>query len=113
MARITTCFHWDESRGTLDVALSERDLVSLLTLLYTPGAPKSLVTRNAPAEFAHCRIVAEFDQQHYAHSCREGAQPASVNPMDSVIERTIDEVLQEQLRRTGQRHRADWIEGQS
>lgn len=113
MARIATCYHWDESRETLDIALSERDLVSLLTLLYTPGASKSLVTRNAPVEFAHCRIVAEFDQQHYSHPSRDGAQPASVNPMDSVIERTIDRALQEQLKRRGQHHRADWIEEQA
>lgn len=111
MARIMSCFPWDESRATLEVALSERDLITLLGLLYTRGSAKAIVTRDVPIEFAHCRISVEWDEQHYAHPSREGAAPATVNPMESVIERAMDQMLQRQLQNLGTEHRVDWVEG--
>ena len=63
MARIMSCFPWDESRETLEVALSERDLVTLLGLIYTRGGPKAIVTRDVPVEFAHCRISVQWGEQ--------------------------------------------------
>jgi hypothetical protein len=111
MARIMSCFPWDESRERLEVALSERDLITLLQLLYTRGGAKAIFTRDVPIEFAHCRISAEWDEQHYAHPSREGAAPAAVNPMESVTERTMDRLLQRQLQQLGAEHRLDWVEG--
>jgi hypothetical protein len=111
MARIMSCFPWDESRQTLEVALSERDLITLLGLLYTRGGPKAIVTRDVPIEFAHCRIAVQWDEQHYAHPSRDGAPPATVNPMESVIERTMDQLLQRQLQHLGTERRVDWVEG--
>lgn len=111
MARIMSCFPWDEPRETLEVALSERDLITLLGLLYNRGGAKAIVTREVPIEFVHCRISVEWDEQHYAHPSRERAMPASVNPMESVIERTMDQLLQRQLKQLGVERRVDWVEG--
>ena len=110
MARVMSCFAWDEPREILDIALSERDLITLLTLLYTPGHSGSFINRDVPPEFAYSRIRAEPDALHYAYPTREGAGPAEMNPLVEAVHRTIHKVVQQHVENAAAERKLEWEE---
>lgn len=86
MARLTV--HDD---GTLDVVLSQRNLLALLVKLQTPGSACELQAGDVPDGFRKLRLRAESDETHYASSSRLGAAAGSLHPHTQAI---IDAITQ-------------------
>jgi hypothetical protein len=77
------------ARPLLDIALSERNLIVLLSKLYTPHSKRCLRCCDVPAEFAHADITAELDEFHYAHPTREGAPAGPMHPIAELIHQAV------------------------
>jgi hypothetical protein len=80
-----------DERGyrVVEVALSERNLLVLLSKLYTPGSTRTVMSGDVPGGFAFARICAEDDEEHYASPTREGAPAGEMHP---VAEAVLDEI---------------------
>jgi hypothetical protein len=86
MAR--TSFATDECGGLiLTVTLSERNLWTLLSKLYTPGSRREITNNDCPAEVAVVHLLAEPDEVHYLSSARGLAQgrPGPMHPVTEAI----------------------------
>jgi len=95
MARVTSLFDAD-GRLTVAVALSERNLLTLLSKLYTPGSTPAIYTGGGDSTL-HV-ILAEDDETHYGHSARGGHPAGSMHPTTEAILRHLREVLVEMQR---------------
>jgi hypothetical protein len=67
----------------LDIALSERNLLTLLSKLYTPGSACSFLSGDIPDElgFVQACFRGEPDEYHYCSPTREGAPAGSMHPL--------------------------------
>ena len=72
----------------LDVALSEGNLLVLLSKLYTP-ASKCEFHSYVPDGVAQARIRAEIDEVHYASPTRLGAPPGDMHPVAEAVLKEI------------------------
>jgi len=93
MARVLLCHQDEEDKPTLDIALSERNLIVLLSKLYTPGSACTLAFGDVPEEFAYATIHAEPDVFHYAFPTREGAPPGPMHPIAELVQAVVKELL--------------------
>jgi hypothetical protein len=74
-----------EGRHSLDIALSERNLITLLSKLYTPGSACAIEVGDIPGGFATALVRAEPDELHYAWPTREGAPPGAMHPLAEAV----------------------------
>lgn len=83
MARVLITNPPDAPGPVLDIALSERNLLTLLSKLYTPGSACSFLSGDIPDElgFAHPCLRAEPDEYHYGSPPRGGAPAGSMHPL--------------------------------
>jgi hypothetical protein len=81
MARVLLCHDPANPKPVLDIALSERNLIVLLSKLYTPGSACELINGDVPAAFAYARFRSEPDELHYAFPTRNGAPPGRMHPV--------------------------------
>ena len=65
----------------LDVVLSERKPLSLLSKLYTPGSACLLLVGDVPDGFAEVRLRAEPDEYQYYSPTREGTRAGVMHPL--------------------------------
>jgi hypothetical protein len=70
---------------SLDIALSERNLITLLSKLYTPGSACTLQVGDTPSGFGAVLVRAEPDELHYAWPTREGAPPGAMHPIAEAV----------------------------
>lgn len=56
MARVLLCHQPGEKQPILDIALSERNLIVLLSKLYTPGSQCTFLNGDVPEGFAHAAL---------------------------------------------------------
>lgn len=93
-----------EGHSVLDVVLSERNLLSLLSKLYTGGSRCEIQQGDVPTPFVLLRLRAEPDQVHYNSATRKGAPPGAMHPVTervlSAIQQTLAEVGLEDIRAT-------------
>jgi hypothetical protein len=82
-----------EGALVLDVVLSERNLLTLLSKLYTPGSSREFVNGDVPAGIALARFRAERDDQHYNSPSRRGAGPGEMHPITEKVLAAIREAL--------------------
>lgn len=73
--------------------LSERNLLALLTKLYTPGSHAAIETSNTLGEAGRIRIRAERDDVHYADRL---GPPGVMHPVTERILREIQRIVQEE-----------------
>lgn len=85
MARILVTHPPDAPGPVLDVALSERNLLTLLSKLYTPGSACSFCNGDVPDGFAYACLRAEPDEYHYASPTRECAPAGSMHPLTELV----------------------------
>ena len=76
MARVLLCHSNDAVAPALDIALSERNLIILLSKLYTPGSACSFMNTDVPHGFSYATFRAEPDELHYMSPTRGGHRPA-------------------------------------
>jgi hypothetical protein len=69
----------------LVVALSERNLLTLLSKLYTPGSLCEVWNGDVPSAFAFVRLRAEPDDVHYSSPTRLGAPPGPMHPVTEKV----------------------------
>lgn len=97
MARVQLAHPFDENKPVLDVALSERNLIVLLSKLYTPGSPCSFVSGDVPEDFAYAILRSEPDNYHYASPTRDGAPPGPMHPVAELVRAAVSQVLGAEL----------------
>lgn len=93
MARVLLRPDADGDKPALDIALSERNLIILLSKLYTPGSRCSFQNGDVPSEFAHATFRAEPDAYHYASPTREGAPPGPMHPLAELVNAVVKQAL--------------------
>lgn len=83
MARVLIAYPPAASGPVLDIALSERNLLTLLSKLYTPGSACSFLNYDIPGELGcGCAVFrAEPDEYHYASPTREGTPAGEMHPL--------------------------------
>ena len=95
MARVLFCNASEERNPILDVALSERNLIVLLSKLYTPGSMCEFLCHDIPEVFAYARLRVEPDEYHYASPTREGAPPGPMHPIAELVHDAVTSLLSE------------------
>lgn len=93
MARVSLCHQPDEDQPILDIALSERNLIILLSKLYTPGSQCTFLNGDVPEGFAHARFRAEPDDLHYAYPTRDGAPAGPMHPLAELVHAAVKQLL--------------------
>jgi hypothetical protein len=81
--------------GVLDIVLSERNLLSLLSKLYTPGSACELHGGDVPDGFRFVRLRGQIDEVHYVSPTRLGAPAGEMHPVTETILNAIKEALDE------------------
>ena len=74
-------------------SLSERNAVTLLSKLYTPGSRCELICQDVPVGVACARLRIEPDQQHYNSPSRHGAGPGAMHPVTERILRAVKDAV--------------------
>src|SRR5581483_9745986 len=85
MARIQLTHPRDGSRPVLLCTLSERNLLTLVTKLHTPGSRCAIGVGDVPEGFEMAWLQAEPDELHYASQTREGAPPGPMHPFSELV----------------------------
>ena len=85
MARVLLCHLPGEEQPVLDIALSERNLIVLLSKLYTPGSKCSFLNGDVPEGFAHACFRVEPDEFHYAFPTRDGGPAGPMHPLAEAV----------------------------
>jgi hypothetical protein len=93
MARVQITRPADSAGVVLDIALSERNLIVLLSKLYTPGSGCTLAVGDVPGGFEMAWLRAEPDELHYASPTREGAPPGPMHPLAELILITVRDAV--------------------
>lgn len=93
MARVLICNVPEEDKPVLDIALSEKNLIVLLSKLRTPGSKLTLINHEVSDEFAYARIRVEPDEYHYAPPTREGASPGVMHPIAELVYTAVKDAL--------------------
>lgn len=82
--------------GVLTFVVSERNLISMLSKLYTPGSARTIESVDVPANFKGMRLCAEEDTVHYASPTRMGAPAGPMHPTTERIVQTIKQIVAEE-----------------
>lgn len=93
MARVSLCHQPDEKMPILDIALSERNLIILLSKLYTPGSQCTFLNGDVPEGFAHARFRVEPDDLHYAYPTRDGGPAGPMHPLAELVHAAVQQLL--------------------
>jgi hypothetical protein len=94
MARIRVRNVVESPRPALEVTLSERNLLVLLSKLYTPGSARTLVVAaDIPSAFQEVLIRAEPDELHYADPVRGGRPPGRMHPVAEIACAALKDAL--------------------
>jgi len=101
MARVLLCERPDDNRPVLDISLSERNLLILLSKLYTPGSACSFRNGDVPDGFAYAEFRVEPDDLHYASPTRDGAGPGPMHPLAELVRAHIARILEPALGESG------------
>ena len=97
MARVLLTTADPTANPALDIALSERNLIVLLSKLYTPHSACSFANSDVPSGFDHAVFRAEPDDLHYAFPTRDGAPPGPMHPLAEFICATVKAWLAEEV----------------
>lgn len=97
MARVLLYPPPDGEQPVLDIALSERNLIILLSKLYTPGSKCSFLSGDVPEGFAHACFRVESDQHHYSSPTREGTPAGPMHPLAELVHAAVKQVLSDVL----------------
>jgi hypothetical protein len=84
MARVDIVFD-EHGQPVLDVVLSSKNLVVLLSKLWTPGSLCRIENGRVPAGFAGVRISGESDEVHYNAPGRGGVGPGEMHPIAEAV----------------------------
>jgi hypothetical protein len=95
MARVLYAEPADSVKPVLDIALSERNLLILLTKLYTPGSACTIRSGDVPDEFAYAQIRVEPDEYHYQFPTREGAAAGVMHPFSEAVAAAVKVALEQ------------------
>jgi len=82
--------------GGLELILSERNLLSLLSKLYTPGSAAAIVIGDVPPGYNSLLISAERDEKHYSSESREGEPAGIMHPVTERVLAAIRTILREE-----------------
>jgi hypothetical protein len=93
LARVLLTYPADQRKPVLDIALSERNLIVLLSKLYTPGSACSFQNGDVPDGFAYATLRAEPDELHYTSPTRAGASPGLMHPIAELVRGVVADVL--------------------
>jgi hypothetical protein len=88
MARVLVTNPPDAPGPVLELKLSERNVLALLTKLYTPGSACAVDCHDVAEElgFICARLRVEPDELHYfASPTREGAAPGPMHPLTECV----------------------------
>lgn len=94
MARVLYAERADSAKPVLDIALSERNLLVLLTKLYTPGSACTIQSGDVPDEFGYAQIRVEPDEYHYQFPTRDGAAAGPMHPFSEAVAAAVKTALQ-------------------
>lgn len=86
----------EQDRSLLKVTLSERNLLSLLAKLYTPGSKCQIEGLDVPKDFWIARISGEKDKIHYSNPTRNGAPAGPMHPITERIVSAIKDVIEKE-----------------
>jgi hypothetical protein len=81
----------------LEVVLSVRNTVALLTKVFTPGSACSLLVPDVPPVYAEAVVRIEPDEIHYASDVRRGAPPGALHPFTEQVLRLVQEAVEDLL----------------
>jgi hypothetical protein len=96
MARVTFSHPREDDGPVLEVALSERNLIVLLSKLYTPGSQRTIHVGDKPAGLGGVILCAETDDEHYASPTRRGAPAGPMHPISELVTAVVKRVLTEE-----------------
>ncbi len=88
--RLVSC---DDDPTTVVVTLSERNLLALLTKLYTPCSAAAIIAGDVPPGM-QAVVNAESDEAHYGAESREEVAPGAMLPLSESIVREVREAVQ-------------------
>ena len=97
MARVLLCHQPGQEQPFLDVALSERNLIVLLSKLYTPGSKCSFLNGDVPDGFSHACFRVEPDDIHYAFPTRDGGPAGPMHPLAEVVLVAVRQAIDDAL----------------
>jgi len=106
MARVLLCHSNDAVAPALDIALSERNLIILLSKLYTPGSACSFMNTDVPHGFSYATFRAEPDELHYMSPTRDGAPPGPMHPLAELVHAVVKDILDASLIADGREARS-------
>lgn len=92
MARVQLSYPHD-SQPVVEIGLSERNLIVLLSKLYTPGSACTILVGDVADELAYGVIRSETDEQHYASVTRQGAAAGPMHPIAELVHGAIQDLL--------------------
>lgn len=95
MARVLLCHPPGVSKPVLDIALSERNLLVMISKIHTPGSRCSFLNGDVPEGFAYATFRAEPDDYHYASPTREGSPAGPMHPVAELVHTVVKDVLAE------------------
>ena len=105
MARVQINHATRAAGAVLEVTLSERNLIVLLSKLYTPGSACTIGVGDVPDEFDTAWLRAEPDELHYAFPTREGTPAGPMHPLAEAVliavRQAIAEVMSQAPGRSG------------
>lgn len=84
MARVDLIYD-EHDQPVLDVVLSFRNLVALLSKLMTPGSNCRLDNGRVPDGIAYARFRGESDEVHYNTPKRRGVEPGEMHPIAETV----------------------------
>lgn len=94
MARVLYAERADSAKPVLDIALSERNLLVLLTKLYTPGSACTIQSGDVPDDFGYAQIRVEPDDYDYQFPTRDGAAAGAMHPFSEAVAAAVKTALQ-------------------
>jgi hypothetical protein len=82
-----------DDRPILLVAISRRNLLTLVSKLLTPGSRCEIWNDDVPSAFAFLRLRAEPDDIHYNSPTRLGVPPGPMHPVTEKVLQAIESAI--------------------
>lgn len=82
----------------LDIVISERNLLTLLTKLYTPGSACEIGNGDVPEGFRKAWLKAEKDDVHYASATRQSSQGVAgqMHPVTEKVLAAVKKIIEDE-----------------
>jgi len=97
MARVLLRHQPGHEQPILDTALFGRNLIILLSKLYTPGSQCSFLNGDVPEAFAYACFRSEPDDLHYACPTRRLRTARARAPIAELVHATVKQMLGDAL----------------